>query len=244
VTAALRAIAIDVAPGVTLRLAVPEGAREEAESALPAIDVAQVPGARVAVRRGFVGGAAVGGGATAGGAAEGGVARGDVAGSGAVVRAACVLAPSDRWAPGLEELLLGRATVLAISGLGAKVERWEPGAIEDRGGRFEQVVVGRASEREAARIAHVLAFVGPEHEALLCSVACADASDAPVCGDALAASGLQGALTGPPSPSWLVRAVLFAAEKPYETAAGVLLASAAIFAALLARRPRVPGRRF
>lgn len=202
------------APGVTLRLAVPEGARDEAESALPAIDVSAVPGAKVTVRVGATSGATT-------------------------VRAACVTAPSDRWAPGVEELVLGRATGLAIAGLGATVDRWEPSAITSEGGRFEQRVTGRAGDREAAIVRHTLGFVGEDHDVLLCSVGCAGAR----CEEVLAGSELTGELVGPPPPSALVRAVLLAAERPYEAGAGAAVAAAAVVAALVARRAKVPGRR-
>lgn len=208
-------ITATLAPGVTLRLAVPEGAREEPEGALPAIDVSAVPGARVVLRSGAVS-------------------------PSATVRAACVTAPSDRWAPGIEELVLGRATGLATAGLGAAVDRWEPGPITWADGRFEQRLTGRAGEREVAAIRHTLGFVGPGHDVLLCSVGCAG----PGCGEVLAATEIEGTLVGPPPPSALVRAVLLAAERPYEALVACALAAAALVAALLARRPRVPGRRF
>lgn len=214
-------ISVEVAPGVTLRIAAPPGAREEPESALVPIDVSAVPGARVVALRGFADGAVT-------------------------VRAACVVAPSDRWAPGLEELVLGRATGLAAAGLRVPIERWDAGPIEKRSDRFEQRVSGRVGDREAAGIAHTLAFVGKEHEVLVCSVACAAAPDAPrqACASALAGSGVTGALAAAPPPSPLVRSVLFAAEKPYETAAIAIVLGALAIALLLARRPRVPGRRF
>jgi hypothetical protein len=203
-----------LAPGVTLHLAAPEGALEEAEGALPAIDVSAVPGAKVVLRRGVVGAAVK-------------------------VRAACVLAPSDRWAPGIEELVLGRATGLAIAGLGATVERWEPAPIVAEDGRFEQQVTGRAGDREVAIIRHTLGFVGPSHDVLLCSVGCTGAG----CGDVVAATGIAGPLVGPPPPSSIVRAALLAAESPYESAVAVALVCAALVTLLLARRPKVPGRR-
>jgi hypothetical protein len=199
-------IAFEIAPGVTLRLGALDAAREEPESALPAIDVSAVPGARVVLRKGF----------------EGPTVR---------VRVACVVAPSDRWAPGIEELVLGRATGLAIAGLGVPVERWDPTPIASAEGGIEQRVIGQKAGREAAVIRHVLHFVGPSHDILLCSIACA----APSCADVVAAADLDGPLVGPPPPSLLVRSALLAAAHPYE---------AALVALLLRRRAKVPGRRF
>jgi hypothetical protein len=220
-------VALEVAPGVRLSVAVSAGSVEEAEGALPAIDVSAVPGARVVLRRGF-------------------------ASEAVVVRAACVTAPSDRWAPGLEELVLGRATGVGTAALGAAVERWEAGAIEQPApGRFAQALVGRAAGREVARMQHTLGFVGEQHEVLLCTVACAErgsdagragAAGVPACQELVGQAGVEGAFAGPPPPSALVRAVLFAAEQPYETAAGVAVVCVVVAAALLARRPRVPWR--
>lgn len=211
-------IEIAVAPGVTLSVAIPEDAREEAEGALPSIDVSAVPGARVTVRRGF-------------------------ADEAMAVRVACVIAPSDRWAPGLEELVLGRATGLAQASVGVAIERWEAGPITTVGARFEQRVTGRSGGREAAAIAHALGFVGRDHEALLCSIACASKGGGSACAGVLDRSTIAGQLEGPPPPSLLVRAVLSAAENPF--GAGILFAalSAIAIAALLRTRPRVPGRR-
>lgn len=227
---------IEVAPGVTLTVGVPEGARDEGEGALAAIDVSAVPGARVVLRR----------------ALRVEPASREAASPSMRVQAACVVAPSDRWAPGLEELVLGRATGLATASLSAPVERWEPAAIERSEGRFEQRLAGRRAGVEVAAIRHSLAFVGADHEVLLCSIGCASgasgasgASSASggACSEILSRSELTGALVGPPPPSLLVRAVLLAAERPYECGAGAAALAVAVIAALLARRPKVPGRR-
>lgn len=208
-------ITLDVAAGVTLALAVPDGAIEEPQGALPAIDVSAVPGARVAVRRGFTG-------------------------SGVTLRAACVVAPSDRWAPGLEELVLGRATAIATANGGAS--RWEPGPIERKGDRFEQRVTGRAGDREIASVRHVLGFAGEGHDAVLCSIFCG--GDDLACSGIVAAASVTGPLTDAPPPSLLVRAALLTAERPYEAALSASLVIAALVALLVARRPKVPGRRY
>lgn len=208
-------ITAELLPGVTFQLAVPEGAREEPQGELPKVDVSAVPGARVVLRIG---------------------AKSDRA----HVRAACVVAPSDRWAPGIEELVLGRATGLATAGLGAAVERWEPQPIAPNAGQFEQRVVGRAADKEVAMIRHALGFAGADHEVVLCSVGCAGTG----CDSLVHQAKLAGALTGPPPPSLLVRAVLASAEHPYEALGSVSLVLAAFSALLIARRPKVPGRRY
>lgn len=210
----------DAAPGVVARIAAPSGSLEEAADGLPAIDVSAVPGARVTLRRGF---------------------RSDEI----TVRAACVTAPSDRWAPGVEELVLGRATGLAIASLGAPVERWETQPLRTEGGRMEQLVVGRSGDREVAAIAHTLGFVGPDHEVMLCSIGCSvrgDAAGRSPCDEVLRGSAIEGPFVGAPPPSMLVRAALFAAESPHEAGAILALVAALAVAWIVVTRPRVPRR--
>ncbi|MFO0592215.1 MAG: hypothetical protein U0441_32020 [Polyangiaceae bacterium] len=209
----------DAAKGVVARVAIPAGAQEEAADKLPAIDVSAVPGARVTLRRGFSTDAVT-------------------------VRAACVTAPSDRWAPGLEELVLGRATGLAIAGLGVTVDRWETGPLRTSGARMEQRVAGRTGDREVASIAHTLGFVGDDHDVVLCSIGCAARGDPAIarCDELLAASAIEGALSGPPPPSLLVRSALSIADRPREAATIVAILGAVAAAVIIARRPRVPRR--
>ena len=68
------------------------------------------------------------------------------------------------------------APLLATGSLHVSVDRWESGPIRSSGARFEQRVTGRAGDREAALVAHTLGFTGPDHEVVLCSIACAAAA--------------------------------------------------------------------
>ena len=83
-------------------------ARPLADTSLPTVDVPPIPGAALALRRGLT--------------AEGGVE----------LLAVCARAPSDRWAPGVEELVLGRATGIARGALQAEVDRFDTSAITTR----------------------------------------------------------------------------------------------------------------
>ncbi|MBK8258554.1 MAG: hypothetical protein IPK82_38575 [Polyangiaceae bacterium] len=150
-------------------------------------------------------------------------------------------APSDRWAPGIEELVLGRASALAIAGLGANVDRWEPSAVQHIESRYEQTLRGVSSTNTSVWIRHVLAFAGSDHRVMFCCVGC---YGAPQCENVVRSATLHGADAGVPPPSLLVRAVLLAAQKPYETSG--LTAIVVLFAitVLLRFRRRVPARSF
>lgn len=216
---------LPVTPEVRLRLALPEGAVEETERALPAVDLASVPGATITLRRGFTGA------------------------GGLRTRALCVRAPSDRWAPGVEELVLGRASALAAGALGGQVERFVGDAITPLGPRFEQRFEGAVLSPDGGHLSavgrHTLGFVGEARDVVLCSLLCiepvspfAPSEKGGRCGPLIDASGVEGAFTEMPPPSALVRAILLAAERPREAMiAGGLLALASV-AWILAKRPR------
>ena len=84
--------------GATLEFVVPASASEVSPERLPKFEVSGLPGARVALRRGFV----------------------DL--EGANVHVACVEAPSDRWAPGMEDVVFGIANGVAHLHLGLILE--------------------------------------------------------------------------------------------------------------------------
>jgi hypothetical protein len=201
---------------------VPEGSREEAEAALPAIDVSGLAGAKVALRRGFVGQ------------------------EGVSLRAGCVMGPSDKWAPGVEELVLDRATSMARRALEADITRLDVGPIQPEGRLFTQLLHGQATRHEATVVIegrHALGFAGEARDAVLCTVVCvAPVGRAPAlpsaCEELARASSLEGALTEPPPPSVMIRLILASAERPL--AAGVALSVLAVLAVavILARRPR------
>jgi hypothetical protein len=185
---------------------------------LPRVDVPPVPGAALALRRG--------------------VSTAD----GLELVAVCARAPSDRWAPGVEELVLGRATAIAQGALRGAIDRFDAQAIAASGPRFEQPFEG-ALHRDAApftfRGRHLLGFASASREAVLCSVICAEPpSPTPRCAPAIASVAATGAWTSAPPPSLAVRALLGAAERP-AFALGVTGAlGLAIVIAIFARRPR------
>jgi hypothetical protein len=226
----------EVAPGVRLRLPAPLGAREEPAADLPAVDLSSISGARITLRRGL----------------EDPAAR-------LRLRILCATAPSDRWAPGVEELVLDRASGLARGAVAGAVERWESAPLAWTGDRFEQRFEGLARDGAAAlsiRGRHLLGFAGGDRAALLCSVICAEPVEAPLaaraeaplaapaagqpgrCAPLVDAVALEGALAPPPPPSLLVRGILAAAEHPYPAAAILGVLAAAAVAILLARRPK------
>lgn len=188
------------------------------DTALPVVDAPPIPGAAVALRRGV--------------AAHGGVE----------IVAVCVAAPSDRWAPGVEELVLARAGAIAQGALGGEVDRFDAGAIVASGPRFEQPFDGavhRGATPLAFRGRHLLGFTEASQKAVLCSVICTEPpAAASRCAPVIASVTATGSWTSAPPPSLMIRAVLGAAERP-AFALGVAAAlGLAIVVAIFARRPR------
>lgn len=196
----------------------------EPDADLPTIDVSSVPGASIHLRRGFQG--------------EGGVR----------LRAICAQAPSDRWAPGVEELVLGRVNAITAGALGGSVERFEAFAIEKVGARFEQRFEGDAQLPAGARVAargrHVLGFAGEAKGVVLCTVVCVEPATPTGsltpgrCAALIDTAATEGAFTSAPPPSALIRAILLTAEHPEAALSIGAAVTLALIAAVLARRPR------
>lgn len=218
-------------PEVRLRVALPAGAAPLPDAALPAIDVSSVPGAAVTLRRGFQGT------------------------EGVELRVICASAPSDRWAPGVEELVLGRVNALTHSALGGEVERFDALEIAKVGERFEQRFEGAVALPDGARIAvrgrHLLGFAGEARGVVLCSAVCTepaapadkpaaleDSAATPRCAALIDAVAAEGAFTAAPPPSVLVRSILLAAEHPLGALGIAAAVGLALVAWVLARRPR------
>jgi hypothetical protein len=204
--------------GASITISLPHDAIEQPAGALPRIEVGGLPGARVALRRGFE--------------VEGGL----------VVRVACVEAPSDRWAPGVEELALGMASGLARGAVAKEVtlDRWDTAPIVKANHRFEQRVEGAGARRDvrvALRGRHLLGFAGEAREAVLCSIVCDEPSDGARCGALVDTTELT-LLVEPPPPSALVKGILFAAERPREAGLVGALVCVGVVSLILARRPR------
>ncbi len=185
---------------------------------MPTVDAPPVPGAAIALRRG-------------------------VSGAGGVeLVAVCARAPSESWAPGVEELVLARATAIAQGALRGAMDRFDAQAITAAGPRFEQPFEG-AMHRGAAPLTfhgrHLLGFTRDSREAVLCSVICAEPPSASSrCAPVIASVAATGAWTSAPPPSLAVRALLGAAERP-AVALGITGAlGLVIVAVIFAKRPR------
>lgn len=207
-------------PEVRLRLSPPDRAVAEPDADLPAIDVSSIPGASVAIRRGYRG--------------EGGVS----------LRAICAVAPSDRWAPGVEELILGRVNGIVQGSLGGEIEIFEATDIRAQGPVFGQDFEAKVTRPDGAHLAarghHTLGFAGEARSAILCSVVCLETS-APGegrCKALIDAAKVESTFTGAPPPSLLIRAILIAAERPLVASGAAAALVLAVIAIVLWRRPR------
>lgn len=204
--------------GATLRFVVPASAVEVATEKLPRFDVSGLPGARLSLRRGYQ----------------------EPAGSN--VHVACVEAPSDRWAPGMEDVVFAVANGVAHRTMSERLvlERWEAGAIVSKDQHFEQKVSGQTKpDVTLVKLVgkHVLGFEGAQHEVVLCSVLCDEPRDHEGCAEIVARAHLDG-LVAEPHPSLLVQAVFFAAERPVAAGGMVGVVGLLVVGLLLARRPR------
>ncbi|MCC6553947.1 MAG: hypothetical protein IT372_13130 [Polyangiaceae bacterium] len=234
-----------VASGIRLHLPVLPGAVAQPDDALPAVDLSAIAGARVTLRRGLDAPAD-----TRGSGSPSAPSAPDPTTSRLRLRALCATAPSDRWAPGVEEIVLDRASGIARAAVGGAVERWEgpPPAWIAR--RFEQRLEGsarlaadegQAAEPIALRGIHLLGF-SAAGRALLCTAVCAEPAlpaGAPSrCAPLIDAITLEGELVPPPPPSLPLRAMLHAAEHPLPAAALLCVLTTIATAVLIARRPR------
>ena len=185
---------------------------------MPVVDAPPIPGAAVLLRRGAA-------------------AEGDVE-----VVAVCAGAPSARWAPGVEELVLARAGAIAQGALRGEIDRFDAGAVAASGPRFEQPFEGavhRGATPLAFRGRHLLGFTSASREAVLCSVLCTEPpSPSSRCAPVIDSVAATGTWTSAPPPSLAIRAILGTAERP---AAALGIAAAlglVIVAVIFARRPR------
>ena len=210
----------DIVPlvaGASLLIRPPEGAAREADDALPAVDVSNLPGAWIAARRGY---------------------RSDAL----VLRAVCAAAPASGWASGVEEIVLARATQLARGALGGELTRFTAGESAAVGPRFEQSFAGavrRGDEVLAVQGRHWLGFAGDDpRDAILCTLACTEPEPAHACEGLLAAAAPMGTWVDAPPPNLVARGLLLAAAQPHEAVGLLIMASLAVAALVIARRPR------
>ncbi|MEP7120488.1 MAG: hypothetical protein ABJE95_06255 [Byssovorax sp.] len=185
---------------------------------MPSVDVPPIPGASIALRRGIT--------------ADGGIE----------IVAICARAPSDRWAPGVEELVLGRATGIARGALAGEIDRFDAAAIVASGPRFEQPFEGalhRGATQLAFRGRHLLGFTDQSREAVLCSVICTEpTASASRCAPVIGGLEATGSWTSAPPPSLAIRAVLGTAERPMIALAIASTLGLLMVIVIFARRPR------
>jgi hypothetical protein len=144
--------------------------------------------------------------------------------------AGCIRGPSDRFAPGIEEVLFERATWLAQSSLGVHPREVAMSSQHATATGFDQTKTGK-TDRGIFIVAHAITFDGDASDLLLCSVACEGECN----GVALT---VEGAPPPVPAPNVFVRSFLWGAERP-RVSLGVLGALVLLVAAvILWRRPR------
>jgi len=197
---------------------VPSSAVEVPPEKLPRFDVSGLPGAHIALRRGFLDDA------------------------GANVHVACVEAPSDRWAPGMEEVVFGVANGVAHRAMNERlaIDRWEAGNIVAQDQRFEQKLFAQTRpESSSVKLSgkHELGFAGAKRDVVLCSVLCDERRDHEDCAEILAQAHLE-RLVAPPPPSLLVQAVFLTAERPRDAAMILGVVGLVVVGIVLAKRPR------
>lgn len=179
-----------------------------------ALDVSRLPGARVV--------------------ATSGVANGELK-----AELGCVRGPSDRWAPGLEDVLFEKATWFALRGFAMEgtALRLEEGSPKN------DAVISRSfrGERDGrgVRLTHALGFVGDNRDVLLCTAACAEPI-APVsrCEPVIASFALAGALETQPEPNAALRLVFAAIEEPKLSLILMIVLFVGVSAIVLRRRSR------
>jgi hypothetical protein len=200
------------------RFSAPSGLSPVAEGALPSIDVSRLPGARVVTRLGWSDGA-------------------EPRESRTELFVLCAEAPSDRFAPGLEEMIFSYASSFARKQLEPTgLTLWHGRAPTSAEARYAQRVSAEGTRR--AELVHVLGFVGPDHDAALCTLACVEPKEARVCDGLVDGATPVGAFVEAPPPNLIASAILGAAESPRTTLALVLLLAFAITFALVVKRPR------
>lgn len=211
---------LGVAGGASLRVALPRAAKREPEGALPPVDVANLPGATVPIRAGF---------------------QGDHE----TLRVVCATAPSRGWAPGVEQIVLARASQIARGALGGEVTRFEVSDVAAIGDRFEQrfeATLERDGASFSARGRHLLGFSGEAQDALVCSVVCVERAGGEACGALVDAARAESGWTRAPAPSLAVRTILLAADRPMEAGAIAAVVMLVIVTWVIARRPRPRAR--
>lgn len=152
----------------------------------------------------------------------------------------CIRAPSDKWVPGLSSVVFERATpiILGAAGLHPSLARGPTPSMS--GVAFTEAHRGPDGDRDV-RVAHALAFVGPDADAVACSLACSEPGSRGGAGcDAVAASfAISGDLHPEPPPGLLARSILGAADHPVLAVVIVSVLALVVVAILLVTRPKL-----
>jgi hypothetical protein len=144
--------------------------------------------------------------------------------------AGCIRGPSDRFAPGIEDVLFERATWLAQSSLGVQPRELAATSQHATATGFDQVKTGKV-DRGAFIVAHVITFDGEARDLLLCSVACEGVCDG-------VTLSVEGEPPPVPPPNVLIRSFLWAAERPRFSLGALGALVLLVTAVILWRRPR------
>jgi len=164
------------------------------------------------------------------------------------VRAGCARGPSGRFAKGIEDVLLDRATWFALASETLTPSEMaivevrgtiDDGLIEEqRDGKVAAVAASPDGSDRAVAMRHLLTFAGKDRDILLCSVMCVGPDKAGQCHDVTRSLRLVGTHAPPPPPSLLTHAVFFAADHPVLSLGLVVLAFVLVSGVILWRRPR------
>jgi hypothetical protein len=202
-----------LAPADQVRLAIPlpDGAREQVTSP---IDLSTVAGAQLALQRAY-----------------------SLPNEGSL-EVACVRAAADLWVPGLEQAVLAGASAMVRDWAG--LSTLEPGAITSVDGHWQQPFEGSVAQPQSRSASgrHVLGFLGPDGDAMICSLVCAAPPPAEQCRELSAGLQVQGALSLPPAPGMIGTTLSFAAAHPPAALSVAAVLVLVVAALIVIRRPR------
>ncbi|MDW8249586.1 MAG: hypothetical protein RMJ98_09820 [Myxococcales bacterium] len=213
----------DAGPGAKLRFQGFPSATPPDSAALPQVDLTELPGSRIVLRRGVQ--------QTSSGLDH----------QGASLFAVCLQAPSTALPPHADEVAFDRMEVRIREEFtrdGAQMNLFAPGPRVELGKLQVLPFSGEATPLKARsgikkylRGKNFVGFVGEPPEILVCSFACVETSTVPhtLCGPVVESASLEGVFVPPPRPSALVRAALRVRERTVP-ALGLLLGALLIFA--------------
>lgn len=156
------------------------------------------------------------------------------------LRTACVTAPSQGFVPGVEGLVLERATAIATATIGGvlHVTTKDPEVVDRRFEQRFEGTVQREPEALSLQGRHWMGFAGSARDAVVCTIVCTEPSSLSSCRGLVEGARAEGAWMEAPPPSMVVRGIFYGAAHPGVAGAiggAVLLFSTAL---VIARRPR------